>query len=85
MAASVLDVKMVPVDAKSATLIESIGYSEASRQLVIKFYHTPMLCFENVPNFRFHGLLNAHRKDAYYEAFIKDHFQAKEVVLPSSA
>ena len=85
MATFAPDMKMVPVDAKSAAFIESIGYSEASRQLVIKFYHAPPFCFENVPNFRFHGLLHAPRKDAYYEAFIKDHFQAKEVILPSSA
>ncbi|MGA3164321.1 MAG: KTSC domain-containing protein [Verrucomicrobiota bacterium] len=76
--ASVLDVEMMPVD---ATLFESIGYVEASRQLVIKFRHTPMLCFDKVPFFRFQGLLNAPRKDAYYQTFIKDQFPTKEATL----
>ena len=73
------DVKMVPVDAK---LFESIGYMEASRQLIIKFHHALTLCFDNVPHFRFQGLLNAPRKDAYYKTFIKDQFLAKEITLP---
>jgi hypothetical protein len=78
-AAFVSDVKMVSVDAR---LIESIGYVEASRHLIIKFHHAPALCFEKVPHFRFQGLLSAPRKDAYYKAFIKDSFLTKEVTLP---
>jgi hypothetical protein len=79
MTTFVPDVRMVSVDAK---LFESIGCVEASRQLVIKFHHTPTLCFDNVPHFRFQGLLNAPRKDACYKTFIKDHFLAKEITLP---
>jgi KTSC domain len=81
MAASFLDVKMIPVD---ATLFESIGYVESSRQLFIKFTPTSTLCFSNVPNFRYSGLLNAPRKDAYFKTFIKDRFLTKEVVLPTT-
>ena len=81
MAAPVLDVKMVTV---IATTIESVGYVEASRKLVVKFYHAPTLCFDKVPHFRFQGLLNAPRKDAYYKTFIKDQFLAKEITLPLS-
>ena len=73
---------MVSVDAK---LFESIGYVETSRKLIIKFYHTPTLCFDKVPHFRFQGLLNAPRKDAYYKTFIKDHFLTKEITLPPPA
>ncbi|HVU27184.1 MAG TPA: KTSC domain-containing protein [Verrucomicrobiae bacterium] len=73
-------VKMMPVD---ADLFESIGYVTGSRQLVIKFRRTPALLFQNVPGFRYEGLLNAPRKDAYYTTFIKDRFLTKEVVLPS--
>jgi hypothetical protein len=76
------DVRMVPVDAKSTDSIESVGYVEVSRQLIIKFYHTPTLCFDKVPFFRFQGLLNAPRKDAYYKTFIKNQFLTKEVTLP---
>jgi hypothetical protein len=75
------NMKMVSVDAKSTTSIKSIGYVEASRQLVIKFHHTPTLCFDKVPHFRFQGLLSAPRKDAYYKTFIKDQFLAKEITL----
>jgi|GEM_PF-947192 hypothetical protein len=86
----VQDVEMIPVDVKLTKLIESVGYVEASRQLIIKFYHTSthglastgiIFCFNNVPHFRFQGLLNAARKDAYYETFIKDHFLAKDITL----
>jgi hypothetical protein len=75
------NVKMRPV---SAQLFESVGYVEVSRQLIIKFYHAPTLCFDKVPFFRFQGLLNAPRKDAYYKTFIKDQFLTKEVTLPPS-
>jgi hypothetical protein len=81
MAVPVPNVKMMPVDAQ---LIESVGYVEASRQLIIKFHHTFTLCFDKVPHFRFQGLLNAPRKDAYYKTFIKDQFLTKEVTLPPS-
>jgi hypothetical protein len=72
---------MIPVD---ATLFESIGYVESSRQLFIKFTPTSTLYFNNVPNFRYRGLLDAPRKDAYFKTFIKDRFLTKEVVLPTT-
>ena len=81
MTAPVLDIKMVSVDAK---LFESVGYVETSRKLIIKFYNAPTLCFDKVPFFRFQGLLNAPRKDAYYKTFIKDQFLTKEITLPPS-
>jgi hypothetical protein len=81
MAAPLPDVKMIPVDAK---MFESAGYVETSRQLFIKFSPESAICFSNVPNFRFQGLLNAPRKDAYFKTFIKDRFLAKEVVLPTA-
>jgi KTSC domain len=71
--------KMVPVE---SDLFESIGYVTGSRQLYIKFRNTPALCFNNVPGFRYEGLLNAPRKDAYYKTFIKDFFISKPVDLP---
>jgi KTSC domain len=72
-------VKMVQVDADS---FESVGYIDSTRQLFIKFRKKPMLCIEDMPRFRFTGLLNAPRKDAYYDTFIKDRFLAKEVTTP---
>ncbi|HLX95744.1 MAG TPA: KTSC domain-containing protein [Verrucomicrobiae bacterium] len=72
-------VKMVPVD---ADLFEAIGYVPKNRQLYIRFRNSPALGFDNVPGFRFEGLLNAPRKDAYYRTFIKDRFLTKPVELP---
>jgi len=72
-------VKMTPVD---ADLFEAIGYIPKSRQLYIKFRNLPTLCFDNVPGFRYEGMLAAPRKDAYYRTFIKDRFLTKPVELP---
>lgn len=80
MAAPVSTVKMLPVNADS---FEAIGYATGTRQLIIKFRNRPALSFNNVPGFRFDGLLNAPRKDAYYNAFIRDRFLTKEVSLPA--
>ena len=74
-------VKMTPVDAK---LFESVGYANAKRQLYIKFRGAPMMCFDDVPGFRFQGLLAAPRKDAYYKTFIKDFFISKPMEPPKS-
>jgi hypothetical protein len=72
-------VKMVPVE---ADLFESVGYVTGARQLYIKFHKSPVLCFNNVPGFRYEGLLSAPRKDAYYNTFIKNFFLSKTVELP---
>jgi KTSC domain len=75
-------VKMTPVDAK---LFESVGYANAKRQLYIKFRGASMMCFDDVPGFRFQGLLAAPRKDAYYGTYIKGQFLAQAVELPPAA
>jgi KTSC domain len=80
MATPAQPVKMTPVD---SDLFETIGYTPKTRQLYIKFRTSPALCFDNVPGFRYEGLLAAPRKDAYYRTFIKDRFQTKPVELPS--
>jgi hypothetical protein len=80
MATPLPDVRMIPVDSK---MFESVGYAETLRQLFIKFSPSSTICFSNVPNFRYVGLLNAPRPDAYFKTFIKDHFLAKEVTLPT--
>ena len=81
MATPLPNVKMIPVD---ADLLESIGYAEPSRQFFVKFRNGPTLCFNNVPSFRYRGLLDAPRKDAYFKTFIKDRFLTKEVTLPTA-
>jgi hypothetical protein len=71
--------KMVPVE---ADLFEAVGFTDTNHKLYIKFRDSQALCFEQVPRFRFQGLLAAPRKDAYYRSFIKDKFLTKPVTLP---
>ena len=75
-------VKMVPVDGR---ILESVGYVMSTRKLFVKYHEQPMQCFENVPGFRYQGLLEAPRKDAYFKSFIKDRFLVKEVPPPPAA
>jgi hypothetical protein len=73
------NMRFTPVD---ATGLESIGYAPASRQLYIKFRNNlPTLYFDNVPGFRYEGLLAAPRKDAYYKTFIENQFLANQVKI----
>ena len=74
-------VKMLPVDAET---FESIGYVGSTRSLYIKFRNSPTLCFNDIPAFRYSGLMAAPRKDAYFRSFIKDRFLAKEVPPPGA-
>lgn len=75
-------VKMTTVDAEA---IESIGYVAGARQMYIKFRGGRTLCINNVPNFRYQGMLAAPRKDAYYTTYVKNHFLMKEVQSPPAA
>jgi hypothetical protein len=67
-------IKMAPVEADD---LESVGYSEATRTLYIKFRDGTTLRFEKVPRFRYEGFLAAPRKDAYHKTFIKNQFLTK--------
>jgi hypothetical protein len=79
MAIQVQTVKMVPVE---ADLLESVGYLANVRQLYVKFRNSSVLCFNNVPGFRYEGLLSAPRKDAYYKTFIQNFYISKAAKLP---
>jgi KTSC domain len=72
-------VKMMRVDAKE---FESVGYANTTRQLFIKFRNSTTLRFDDMPNFRYTGLLSAPRKDAYFRTYIKSCFLSKEVPPP---
>jgi hypothetical protein len=74
-------VKMVPVDAET---FEAIGYVLKGKLLYIKFRNSPPLVFNNVPGFRYDGLLAAPRKDAYFATFIKNFFVSKPAELPQA-
>ena len=78
MTTELLSVKMVKVDAE---LFDAVGYAPKTRRMYIKFKTSPTLSFENVPGFRYDGLLAAPRKDAYYRTFIKDRFLTKPIEL----
>ena len=76
-------VKMIPVDADQ---FESIGYIVNGRQLYVKFRKdSKVLVFNNVPGFRYDGLMAAPRKDAYFDTFIKNFFLSKPGQLPQTA
>lgn len=81
MPTQVPEIKMVPVDADT---FDAIGYSSSSRTLFIKFIlpQPHAVCFQNVPGFRFDGLMAAPRKEAYYKTFIQNRFLEKPVELP---
>lgn len=74
-------VRMVPVDAEQ---FEAVGYLDKGKQLYIKFRKSPPLVFNNVPGFRFDGLMAAPRKDAYFDTFIKNFFVSKPADLPQT-
>jgi hypothetical protein len=64
-------------------MFESIGYSDSTRDLYIKFRAAQTFCYHDVPRFRFQGLMAAPRKDAYYTTFIKNAFLAREAEPPA--
>ena len=72
-------VKMVPVDANQ---FEAVGFVESTRHLYVKFKNGPVMCLYDVPRFRYMGMMNSPRKDAYYNTYIKNSFLAKEAQLP---
>ena len=72
-------VRMTPVNAH---MFESVGYAMATRKLFVRLRDSSTVCFEGVPGFRYQGLLDAPRKDAYFKTFIKDCFLAKTVTPP---
>ena len=72
-------IKMTGVDEQQ---IESIGYS--GRTLYIKLKGSgETITFDGVPRFRYEGLMNAPRKDAYYLTYIKNSFLAKHAAPPT--
>jgi hypothetical protein len=60
-------------------LLHSVGYDDSTRTLYVKQPDGRTMRLENVPRFRWQGLMAAPRKDAYYRAFIKDQFLTKPV------
>jgi hypothetical protein len=70
---------MVPVEADSFT---SVGYAFSSRQLYITFRDGATLAYQNVPGFRYEGLLAAPRKEAYFKTFVQNAFLSKAAPPP---
>jgi hypothetical protein len=65
---------MVPVDDDS---LAAVGYFAPARQLHITYRNGNTLLFQNVPGFRYEGLLAAPRKEKYFKTFIEHQFLAK--------
>ena len=79
MPLSVAAVKMGPVDEDSFV---AIGYVAPARQLHISYRNGTTVIFQNVPGFRYDGLLAAPRKEAYYKTFIENRFLTKVAPAP---
>jgi hypothetical protein len=80
MAIPVETVKMVTVDEDSFV---AFGYASSKRQLHVTLRNNTTLVFQNVPGFRYEGLLAAPRKEAYYKTFIQNAFLAKPAPPPA--
>jgi hypothetical protein len=74
MATHLQPVRMVPVEEDAFV---AIGYAAMKRQLYITFRDNTTMSFQNVPGFRFDGLMAAPRKEAYFKTFIQNSFLAK--------
>ena len=74
------NVKMVAVDEDSFV---AFGYATSKRQLHVTFRNNTTMVFQNVPGFRYEGLLAAPRKEAYFKTFIQNTFLAKPGAPPS--
>ena len=66
--------KMVPIE---SDMLESVGFSDITHTMYVKFKNSPTMCFEKVPRFRYQGLMAAPRKDAYFKTFIQNQFLSK--------
>jgi len=82
MAITVATVKMIPADEDSFV---AFGYAAPARQLHITLRNQTTLIYQNVPGFRYEGLLAAPRKEAYYKTFIQNAFLAKPAPGPAPA
>ena len=75
-------IKMVPVDEDSFV---AVGYVAPARQLHITFRNGSTLLYQNVPGFRYEGLLAAPRKEKYFKTFIEHQFIAKPAPPPEQS
>jgi hypothetical protein len=70
------------LELEGAKIIESVSYNDATRILYVKFSDDKGgMCFEDVPKFRYDGLMNAPRPDAYFGTYIRNLFLSKPFAL----
>jgi hypothetical protein len=63
-------------------IVESVSYNDATRMLYVKFRDNKgAMCFEDVPKFRYNGMMNAPRPDAYFSTYIRNLFLSKPCTL----
>lgn len=72
--ATPVEIKMMAVDEDSFV---AFGYASSKRELHVTLRDSGTVIFQNVPGFRYEGLLAAPRKEAYFKTFIKNNFLAK--------
>ena len=62
-----------------STAIETIGYDETRRELYVTFTSGRHYIYFDVPRGRYIGFRNAASKGRFFNYFIRDHFDFKEV------
>ena len=63
-----------------STAIETLGYDEKRRELYVTFTSGRHYIYFDVPRGRYVGFRNAQSKGRFFNYFIRDHFDFKEVV-----
>jgi hypothetical protein len=80
MAITASVVKMIPVETDTFT---AFGYATGARLLYVTFRNGTTLAYQDVPGFRYEGLVAAPRKEAYFRTFIMNSFLAKAAPPPA--
>lgn len=62
-----------------STAIETIGYDEKVRELYVTFTSGRHYIYFDVPRGRYIGFRNSSSKGSFFNYFIRDHFDFKEV------
>jgi hypothetical protein len=70
------------LELEGTKMVESVSYNDATRILYVKYCDNKgAMCFEDVPKFRYNGLMSAPRPDAYFATYIRNLFLSKPVTL----
>ena len=70
------------LELEGTSIVESVSYNDATRILYVKLRDNKGgMAFEDVPKFRYNGLMGAPRPDAYFNTYIRNLFLSKPATL----